>query len=398
MDPEPPSPFPSLDSWAAEELEALERAHLRRRTRPYAGPQGAALRDAAGRELVNFSSNDYLGLANYPALVEAARAALAEHGLGAGAARLVCGTLGPHAALEERLAAFKGTAAALAFSSGYAAAVGTIPSIAGSGDVVILDKLCHASLIDGARLSGATLRVFPHNHTGKLAQHLAWARAKMPGARVLVVVESVYSMDGDRAPLAEIVRLKDEAGAWLLVDEAHGLGVLGRGGRGLAEELGVGGRVELQMGTFSKALGVSGGYLCGSRAAIDLLVNRARSFIFSTAPPPALAAAIAAGIDLLDSGEGAELRGKLWRNINVLAAILPGNVAAESAILPWIVGEEARALALAEELRERGFLVPAIRYPTVGKGQARLRFTASAAHSEGDIAGLGAVLAELSQK
>lgn len=389
----PDRPDPRLDAWAADELRQLEATNLRRKPRRYQGPQGSALTEdtAEGfaRTLINFSSNDYLGLANHPALLAAAAEGLAQHGLGAGAARLVCGTLAPHARLEERLAEFKGTEAALAFSSGYATAVGVIPALVGAGDVVILDKLSHASLIDGARLSGATIRVFPHNNLVKLADHLAWARAKFPQARVLVVVESIYSMDGDAAPLEEIVRLKNENGAWLMVDEAHALGVRGRGGRGLAEALGVGDQVEVQMGTFSKALGVSGGYVCGSRALIDLLVNRARSFIFSTAPPPALAAAITAGIDLLDSAEGEALRKKLWANIRELASALPeGPDDPASAILPWIIGDAAEALGRADWLRQEGYLVPAIRYPTVAKGQARLRFTASAAHSPEDIEGL----------
>ena len=390
-----PPPSASLEAWTLGELRGLEATNLLRKPRRFQGPQGPTLVEN-GRVLVNFSSNDYLGLANHPALIAAAAEGLARYGLGAGAARLVCGTLAPHAKLEERIAAFKGTEAALAFSSGYATAVGVIPALVGSEDVVILDKLCHASLIDGARLSGAALRVFPHNNIEKLRSHLAWAREKHPAARVLVVVESIYSMDGDAATLAEIVAGKHAAGAWLMVDEAHALGVIGRGGRGLVEQQGLAAEVEVQMGTFSKALGASGGYVCGSRALVDLLVNRARSFIFSTAPPPALAAAIAAGIDLLDSAEGDLLRQRLWANIRLLAEALPEKIAnPQSAILPWIVGEEARALELAEALRSRGFLAPAIRYPTVARGQARLRFTASAAHEAKEIAALKIALAEL---
>ena len=240
-----------------------------------------------GQQLVNFSSNDYLGLANDPRLREAAIDAIEEFGVGAGASRLISGTQSPHVRLETALARWKGTQAALCFSSGYAAAIGTIPALVGKHDVVLLDKLAHASLIDGARLSGAILRVFPHNHLGKLESHLEWAQREHPDRRVLIVTESVFSMDGDRAPLRQLIDLKKRFGAMLLLDEAHAVGVIGPNGRGLAAEEGLAEEVDVQMGTLSKALGVSGGYICGSRGLIEWLVNRARSFIFSTAPPPA---------------------------------------------------------------------------------------------------------------
>ena len=233
-----------------------------------------------GRQLVNFSSNDYLGLAADPILRKAAIAAIEEFGVGAGASRLISGTQSPHVALESALARWKRAPAALCFSSGYAAAVGTLPALASKQDVVILDKLCHASLIDGARLSGATLRVFPHNHLGKLESHLDWARREHPQARRIVVTESIFSMDGDRAPLGELVELKKRFHALLLLDEAHAIGVLGPNGRGLAAELGLETEVDVQMGTLSKALGVSGGYICGSRSLIDWLINRALLYFF----------------------------------------------------------------------------------------------------------------------
>ncbi len=377
-----------LDQWLAEQLAAIDAANLRRRLRRLDSPQAVeSLVD--GRPLVNFASNDYLGLANDPRLRAAAIAAVERFGAGAGASRLICGTLAPHAELEAALARFKGTEAALTFSTGHAAALGTIPALVGEHDVVILDKLSHACLVDAARLSGATLRVFPHNHLEKLERLLAWARDNYAKARVLVVTESVFSMDGDLAPLREIVELKDRFGAALLLDEAHGVGVLGPHGRGLAAELGLADRVEIQMGTLGKALGASGGAICGSARLIDFLVNRARSFIFSTAPIPAAAATARAAVDLLDSGAAEPLRARLWENLRAL------DPAATSAIVPRIIGDEAAAVAASESLRENvGLFVSAVRYPTVARGQARLRISVSAAHSPEHIARLKAALAE----
>ena len=236
-------------------------------------------------------------------------------------------------------------------------------------------------------MSGAQLRIFPHNDLEKLESHLRWARTKHPGSRVLVVVESVYSMDGDVAPILEIVDLKDRYGAWLFLDEAHGVGVLGEGGRGLADLTGTADRIEIQMGTLGKALGAHGAYIAGSRPLRDFLINRARSFIFSTSPPAPVAAAAARAVEILGSNEGAVLLERLWKNIRSLGAGL-GKTEPASAIIPIIVGEESAAMAAGENLRAKGFLVPAIRYPTVARGAARLRVTVSAAHTEQDIAGL----------
>ena len=235
---------------------------------------------------------------------EAATKAIAEFGIGAGASRLISGTQSPHLRLETALAKWKETEAALCFSSGYVAALGTIPALVDKNDVIILNRLCHASLIDGAKLSGATLRVFRHNHLGKLNSHLEWAHQKNYAPRILIITESVFSMDGDRAPLPEIVKLKKDFGAQLFLDEAHAVGVIGRNGRGLAFEENLSREVDVQMGTLSKALGVSGGYICGSRNMTEWLINRARSFIFSRAPPPALAAAARTAVDFLSSKEG----------------------------------------------------------------------------------------------
>ncbi len=356
------------------------------------GAEESALLERGGRTLVNFSSNDYLGLTKSRVVIDAFREALDRFGAGSGASRLICGTHGPHEELEDTIAKFKRTDAALAFSSGYAAAVGAITSLLGKGDVVILDKLAHASLVDGARLSGATIRVFPHNHLAKLERLLGWARdAAGEGGRVLVVTESVFSMDGDRCALREIVDLKNRHGAMLLLDEAHALGVIGPGGRGLAEELGVRSDVDLHMGTLSKAVGLSGGYIAARQPAIDLMVNRARSLIYSTAPPPALAFAAAAALRLVESADGDARREKLWANIRLLADAL-GEKDPSSPIFPVILGGEERALRIGHEMLEAGYLAPAIRYPTVAKGTARLRVTVSALHRREQILGLADAL------
>ena len=367
----------NFDQFLTSELERIRDAGLRRFLRILDSPQGPEV-SCGARLLANFSSNDYLGLAAHQGLRKAAHDALEEAGAGAGASRLVCGTHRHHQRLEEALRRFKQTEAALSFSSGYAAALGTIPALAGKGDVIILDKLCHACLVDGARLSGASMRVFPHNRLEKLESHLRWAAEKHPDGRVLVLIESVYSMDGDRAPLAEIVELKERFGAWLLVDEAHGIGVIGKQGRGLADESGVSTRIDIQMGTLGKALGSSGAYICGSATLRDYLINRARSFIFSTAPPPHCAAVSCAAVELLESDEGGALVRKLQENMATLASGLLAP--AQSAIFPVIVGGEERAMEASTTLLAAGFLVPAIRYPTVARGSARLRITVTAAH------------------
>src|SRR6059058_3579165 len=301
----------------ARQLEALRARSLDRNLREISSPSGTIV-DLDGKRLINFSSNDYLGLANDPRLPEAAIAAITEFGVGAGASRLISGTQSPHVRLEQALAKWKGTEAALCFSSGYATVLGTIPALVTKDDVIVLDKLCHASLIDGAKLSGAILRVFPHNHLGKLQSHLEWARRQHLSKRILILTESVFSMDGDRAPLRELVELKKRFGALLMLDEAHAVGVIGPNGRGLAAAENLNEDVDVQMGTLSKALGASGGYICGSRSLIDWLINRARSFIYSTAPPPATAAAALAAVDFLASPSGEERRLLLWERIKLM--------------------------------------------------------------------------------
>lgn len=382
-------------SFFEAELQALRARSLDRHLRENSSAQGPEI-EIGSRRLINFSSNDYLGLATDPRLREAAIGAIGDFGVGAGASRLISGTQSPHLRLEQALAKWKGTEAALCFSSGYAAALGTMPALVSKGDVVLLDKLCHASLIDGAKLSGAVLRVFPHNHLGKLESHLEWARREHPGKRILIVTESVFSMDGDCAPVREVVELKKRFGALLMLDEAHAVGVIGANGRGLAAAENLNQAVDVQMGTLSKALGASGGYICGSRNLIEWLINRARSFIYSTAPPPGIVAAALAAVDFLSSTEGEERRGLLWERIDsmrdhlslVTSHFSPRNVIPSSAIFPWIVGDEQAALDLARALRGEGFLVPAIRYPTVAKGAARLRITVTASHDENQIRSL----------
>ena len=366
-------------------LADLENRHLRRRLRVSDLATGPLVR-FDGKTLHNFASNDYLGLAAHPQVVAAALEATREFGAGAGASRLVTGTQRPHRELEEKIATFKNTAAALVFGSGYASSTGALQALATKDDVVLLDKLSHACLVDGARLSGATIRPFHHNDPTHLEHHLQWAREKYPQARVFIVTESVFSMDGDLAPLRDIVELKDRYGAVLLLDEAHAVGVLGRGGRGLADQLGLAHRIEVQMGTLGKALGSSGGYLAGSRALIDLLVNRARSFIFSTAPPAATAAAASAALDLCAGPEGDQRRAKLRE----LAALF--DPAPPAAIHPVIIGREEDTLHASDQMTRLGFHVPAIRPPTVPAGTSRLRISLSAAHDPAVVRTLAAAL------
>jgi 8-amino-7-oxononanoate synthase len=386
----------SFDGNLSRLLTSLRDQGLRRELRRVDSPQGPRIK-IGGQTLLNFSSNDYLGLANDPQLKEAAIAAVAKFGTGSGASRLVCGSLAPHHELEETLATFKHTEAALTFSTGYAAALGAICALVSRHDIIVLDKLVHASIVDAARLSGAKIRVLGHNDLDDLENILKWAdghsRITDHAARPLIVTESIFSMDGDAAPLGEIVALKEKYGAWLMVDEAHATGIRGSHGRGLADELGIGDRIEIQMGTLGKAFGSSGGYICGSRVLIDFLVNRARSFIFSTAPPPSAAAAARAAIEFIQSSEGETRRTTLRELVSRLQSAfgdrqppIPG------AIIPFIIGDEMRTVDAAATLREKGIYVPAIRYPAVSRGLARLRVTLTAGHTTEEINRLAAAL------
>lgn len=396
----------TFDQELERRLTAIRAQGLYRELRRVDSAQGPRI-EVAGRTLVNFSSNDYLGLANHPVLKEAAIRAVEKYGAGSGSARLICGSLAPHHELEESIAAFKGTEAALSFSSGYAAVIGTITALLSKEDIIIVDKLVHACIVDAARLSGAKLRIFAHNVLDDLRNILKWSaeqrqswsssislspdtqKRELVPPHILIVTESIFSMDGDAAPLTEIITLKNEYGAWLMVDEAHATGLYGANRRGLAEELGIAGQIEIQMGTLGKALGASGGYICGSRSLIDFLINRARSFIFSTAPVPATAAAATAGIKLVQSDAGEERRNQLWQRVGELRAKLATpDSRTMSAIIPILVGDETEAMNLASKLREHGLFVPAVRYPTVARGTARLRVTLSAAHTSDDISQL----------
>ena len=389
-----------FESELRSRLGSLREAGLYRELRGVDSPQSRQI-SIEGQTLLNFSSNDYLGLANHPALRDSAIQAIEGFGAGSGASRLICGSLAPHQELEQTLADFKGTQAALSFSTGYAAAIGTIGALMRAGDFIILDKLVHACLVDAARLCGAKLRVFRHNDLEDLQRLLEWAddqkaknssSASHSDSRVMIVTESVFSMDGDHAPLREMVELKTRHHAWLMVDEAHATGLYGPNRRGLAEQLGVADQVEVQMGTLGKAVGAAGGYICGSRVLIDYLINRARSFIFSTAPVPAAAAAAIAGIRLIQSTLGEERRNRLWQLVSSLVITqdkLP------RAIIPIQMGDETKAMDAATALRTRGIFIPAVRYPTVARGSARLRLTVTADHTEKDLKALQAALAEV---
>jgi len=373
-----------IESSLTSELNDLRGAGLYRSLRCVASAQGPRI-TIDSRELLNFCSNDYLGLANHPCLKEAVRRATDRYGVGAGASRLMCGNLKPYAELENALAEFKRKEAAIVFSSGYTANVGIISALVGAGDVAIIDKLCHASVIDGCKQSGATLRVYPHGNLEKLESLLAQSQ---DARRRLIVTETIFSMDGDQAPLPGITDLKQRYDAWLMIDEAHGTGVFGEHGRGLAEQLGVENQVDVTMGTLSKAVGCLGGYVAGSRTLIDYLLNKARSLIYSTAMPPAILAAAAESVRLIAGDEGHARREQLWQNAAALKRGLGQlgiAVSTDGPILPVRVGDEAAAVELSQALFERGVFVSAIRYPTVAKGKARLRVTVTAAHRSEDI-------------
>src|SRR5437660_7823895 len=329
-----------LNNDLCDRLKSLREQGLYRELRRINSPQ-LPHTQVDGRTLLNFSSNDYLGLANDPVLKEAAIKGIERYGAGSGASRLVCGSLAPHHDLEQAIAAFKGAEAALAFSSGYASAVGTICALLDAHDVIVIDKRVHACIVDGARLCGAELRVFAHNDLDHLAKVLRWADRRNSGLsgkrrpRTLIVTESGFSMDGDFGLLRDLVELKEKHGAWLMVDEAHATGLYGEKRRGLAEEIGVAGQIEVQMGTLGNALGSAGGYICGSRTLIDYLLNRARSFIFSTAPVPAAVAAATAAVQLIQSELGKERRQQLWQRVSLLrAGNTRQNSSSPSAIIP----------------------------------------------------------------
>ncbi len=385
------SPAPAPETYAQGKLDALEGLSLRRRLQETrrAGPDRAF---RAGRELISFCCNDYLNLSHHPEVCRAAIQAIESYGAGAGASRLVTGNHPLYADLEARLARFKGTEAACVFGSGYLANIGIIPAFAGADDLIVVDELGHACMHAGARLSRATTRTFAHNDPDSCRALLAAERGKH--RHCLVLTEGVFSMDGDLAPLPALSALAADFDAWLLVDDAHGFGVLG-GGRGSAAHWGDGVHVPLQMGTLSKAAGTYGGYLCAARPVVDFLVNRARSFVYSTGLPPSVVASAIAALDIIARDPGlTETPVQKARLFTSLLGLPP----AESCIVPVVLGDADDALAASESLLEAGFLVIAIRPPTVPEGTARLRFTFSAAHRDEDIARLVRCLDDLGLK
>jgi 8-amino-7-oxononanoate synthase len=367
----------------ADAVERLRAAGLMRRLVPVDGPQGPEV-TYGGRAVVNLASNNYLGLASHPKVVSAAAGALARDGLGAGAARLVSGNHRVFEELENQLAELKGAEAALLFGSGYQANLGLLQALAPEG-VVLCDRLDHASILDGARLAGASLKTYPHRDTAALEKLLV----RYGDRPTVIATDGVFSMDGDLAPLPEIARLARAHGALLLVDDAHGTGVLGDGA-GSVRHFGLtAAQVPVQMGTLGKALGTYGAFVAGSRDLIEFLVNRARSFIYTTAPPPAIAAATLAALGIVRGPEGKALRTRLAENRARLAAGLmaQGHAVPDdpTPILPVIVGDAERAVRLSQGLLERGILAPAIRPPTVPEGTSRLRLTVMATHTPDQI-------------
>jgi glycine C-acetyltransferase/8-amino-7-oxononanoate synthase len=364
-------------------LAELAAKHLTRRLHPLESGTGPVVR-VAGRDVVLLASNDYLGLAGHPEVVAAAVHATETYGAGSGAARLVSGTLPPHLVLEQCLAQFKGTEAVLTFGSGYLANIGAIPALVGRGGLILADRLCHASLIDGCRLSGADVRIYRHNDLEHLAALLGRRR---PGRRTLIVTEGVFSMDGDLAPLPELAALAESHEADLYIDDAHGTGVMGAHGRGTVEHFGLERHIPLQMGTLGKALGSSGAFIAGSDQSIQYLLHCCRSFMFATAPPPGSAAAAAAALQIV--AREPERRCRLWNNRNRLWTGLHrlGFTLAPtvSPILPIVIGAAETAVRFSEELLVHEIFAPAIRPPTVPPNTSRIRVTVTSEHTAAHI-------------
>jgi 8-amino-7-oxononanoate synthase len=366
------------------ELAELEAQAQRRRLQVVEEVLPGGRVRVAGQVLLNLSSNDYLGLSQDPQLISAAQAAAARWGTGAGASRLVVGHLALHEAVEARLADFKGVEAAVIFPTGYMANVGVIAALMGPGDVIFSDRLNHASLYDGIKLSGATLQRFPHRDLSRLEDLLKQAR---PARRRLIVTDSVFSVDGDLAPLQDLASLKARYGGWLMIDEAHATGVLGAKGAGLAEALGLSREVDIHMGTFSKALGSQGGYVAGDRRLVDYLHNRARPFIYSTALAPPVLGAIEQALDLVvrEPERRRSLLDEAARFRQELLAAGLDLLGSETQIIPVLVGENARTLEFAARLKAQGLMAVGLRPPTVPPGRARVRISLSAVHGREDL-------------
>ena len=368
----------SLDQFAKEKLAALDAANLRREILDSTREEQIWIQRGA-RRLMSFCCNDYLNLSQHPTVKQAAIDAVARHGAGSGASRLVTGNHPLHRKLERRLAAFKKTEEALIFGSGYLANIGIIPALAGPGDAVFIDELAHACMFAGARLSRAEIFVFEHNRIGHVAELAARHRAQF--GRIILATEGVFSMDGDLAPLPEFAELSRAHDLWLMTDDAHGFGVIG-GGRGSSFAHATALEIPIQMGTLSKAVGSYGAYVCGSAALIELLKSRGRSVIYSTALPPASLAASLAALDIIEGDPDLVARPVLKARLFTDRLGLPPAV---SPIVPILVGTPEAALARSAELEEKGFLVTPIRPPTVPEGTARLRITFSAAHPDDQI-------------
>ncbi|HHY32806.1 MAG TPA: glycine C-acetyltransferase [Firmicutes bacterium] len=370
-------------AFVQEEINELKRQGLFRLPRVLEGEQRAkAVFD--GRTVVNLSSNNYLGLATHPKLREAAKKAIDELGVGSGAVRTIAGTMELHVELERKLAEFKKTEAALVFQSGFTANAGTVSCILGREDVIISDQLNHASIIDGARLSRAEIKVFPHRDVDAMRKLLEESRG---ARRVLVITDGVFSMDGDIAPLPDIVRVAKEYGAITMVDDAHASGVLGANGRGTVDHFGLHGQVDIQVGTLSKAIGCLGGYVAGSRALIEYLLQRGRPILFSTSHPPAVTAVALAALDILLNEP--ELIERLWENARFFKKGLQdlgfNTGISETPITPVIVGDGPLAMKLSDRLFEEGVFAQGIAYPTVPVGAARVRTIVTAEHTKEDL-------------
>jgi len=352
-----------------------------------------------GREVINLSSNNYLGLTTNKALKRAAIDAVRKCGAGAGAVRTIAGTMTLHMELEEQIATFKGTEACVVFQSGFTANAGTVSAILGKEDLIISDELNHASIIDGCRLSRATIKVFKHKDVAD-CERICKETENWPGHKLLIT-DGVFSMDGDIAPLAKLCDLAEKYNCIMMIDDAHSSGVLGKNGRGTVDHAGVHGRVHIQVGTLSKAIGVMGGYVCGSRDLIDFLYRRARPFLFSTSHPPASAAACAAAFTLLDSPEGERLIKKMWSNTKFFKRQLKKRGfkfgTSETPIVPIHVGEAAKAFEFSKNLFDAGVYAPAVGFPTVAEGKARLRAIVTATHKRSDLERACEILAEVAK-
>jgi len=364
-------------------IQELKRDGLYRTLRELEGEQLPRAR-FDGREVINLSSNNYLGLTTHPKLREAAIQAVRTLGAGSGSVRTIAGTMKLHMDLERRIAAFKKTEASVVFQSGFAANAGTVSALLGKEDLIISDELNHASIIDGARLSRAQIRVFPHRDVEALERLLEETRDVK---RRLVITDGVFSMDGDIAPLPRIAALARAHGAIMMIDDAHSSGVLGKAGRGTVDHFEIHGQVDIQVGTLSKAIGVLGGYVCGSKSLIEYLYHRARPFLFSTSHPPAVAAACLAAFDVLE--QEPERIERLWTNTKRFKAGLArlgfNTGTSETPITPILVGEADLAMRFSDRLFERGVFAQGIGYPTVAKGKARLRTIVTATHSDEDL-------------